>query len=315
MWIAAAVMIPLVMLVCVLCVKGAKEMGEINFVMFGQAKLRNTIEIPLEEADSLELKYSSKNLKIYPAEGDCIIIKEYLLTDKEKAECVIKDHKATVKGKQVFSFIFFGGGEKIEIYLPSEGMQELSVETASGNITADESFTLQAKNVYVGASSGNIKWCSTRAEQVALAASSGNIHAWEISAEETAIATSSGNIDAENINGAFTLAASSGNIDALQMKGQGSVNTSSGGIKVEMDEVTGDVKLKANSGGVKLLLPKDLSFSLELKTGSGSIHTDYEEQLSYNKKGNQARGIIGEEASCTICAEAGSGNVKVNKQS
>ncbi len=315
MWIAAVIMMPIVVLVCVLCIKEAKLMGDMNFVMFGQAKLRNTIEIPLSEANRIEIKYSSKNLKIYPAEGNSIIIKEYLLTDKEKAECVIENQKATVKGKNVFTFIFMGGGEKIEVYLPKEGIATLSLETASGNITADEAFSIQAETVCVGASSGNIKWRNTQAENVALAAASGNIHAWEISAGETAIATSSGNIDAENISGAFTLAASSGNIQALQMNGHGSANTSSGGIKVEMDEVTGDMKLKANSGGVKLLLPKDLSFALEVKTGSGSIHTDYDEQLSYNKKGNQAKGVIGEVADYTVSAEAGSGSVKIKKNS
>lgn len=314
-WIAAAIMIPLVIAVSALCVKEAKVMGDINFVMFGQAKLRNTIEIPLSEADSLELKYSSKNLKIYPAEGDSIIIKEYLLSDKEKAECVIEENKATVKGKDVFSFIFLGGGEKIEVYLPKEGINGLSVETASGNITADEAFTIQAQNVCVGAASGNIKWRGTQAEKVALAAASGNIHAWEVVAGEIAIATSSGNIDAENMKGAFALAASSGNVQALQMSGCGSINTSSGGIKMEMNEVTGDVSLRANSGGVKLFLPEELSFALEVQTGSGSIHTDYDEQLSYNKKGNHVSGTIGVEAACTIRAEVGSGNVKIYKNS
>lgn len=82
-----------------------------------------------------------------------------------------------------------------------------------------------------------------------------------------------------------------------------------------MEDVTGDVKVKANSGGVKLLLPQELSFDLEIKTGSGSIHTDYDGQLSYNKKGNQASGTIGSDAAYTICAEAGSGSVKVGKNS
>lgn len=290
-------------------------MGDMAFVMFGQAKLRNTIEIPLSEANQIELKYSSKNLKVYPAEGDSIIIKEYLLSDKEKAECVIENQKATVKGKNVFTFVFVGGGERIEVYLPKEGIDILSMETVSGNITADEAFSIQANAVCIGTSSGNIKWRNTKAEKVALAASSGNIHAWEISAGETAAATSSGNIDAENINGAFALAASSGNIHALGMSGSGSANTGSGSIKVEMDEVTGDLKLKANSGGVKVFLPRELSFALEAQTGSGSIHTDYDEQLSYNKKGNQASGIIGGEVSCTVRAEAGSGSVKISKNS
>lgn len=312
-WIAAVIMIPLMIVVCVFCIKGVKTMGSTRFVMAGQAKLRNTIEIPLSEIDSLELEYKSKNLKIYPAEGESIIIKEYLMSDAEIAECEIQNRRATIKGKDVFSFIFFGGGEKIEVYLPKEGLNTLSVETASGNITAEEGFEIQLQELGVAAASGNIRWQNTKADKAAFAAASGNIHVKELQTEETAVATASGNIDAENVNGIFALAASSGNINAYQMSGHGDVNTSSGGIKVEMDEVTGDLKLKASSGGVKLLLPKELSFELEVNTGSGSIHTDYDENLSYNRKGNHASGVVGTEATYHISAEAGSGNVKVNQ--
>ena len=312
-WLAAVIMIPLVIVVCILCIKEAKTMGKPQFVMMGQAKLRNTIEIPVADIDNLELKYKSKNLKFYPTEGDCIIIKEYLMSDEEIAECKIQDRRAVIKGKDVFSFIFFGGGEKIEVYLPQAGLKVLSIETASGNIAADEGFEIQLKELDVAAASGNIKWKRTTAEKVAFAAASGNIHIREIQAQETDIATASGNIDAEDVTGSFAFAASSGNIKAIGMRGYGDAATSSGGIKIEMEEVEGDISLKASSGGVKLLLPKELSFELEVKTGSGNIHTDYDNNLSYNKKGNHASGIVGAEATCRISAEAGSGSVRVEQ--
>ncbi|MDE7248442.1 MAG: hypothetical protein K2N82_00850, partial [Lachnospiraceae bacterium] len=42
------------------------------------AELRNTIEIPLSQADSLLADYGSKDLDVYVWQEDKIVIKEYL---------------------------------------------------------------------------------------------------------------------------------------------------------------------------------------------------------------------------------------------
>lgn len=55
------------------------------FSFGGRAELRNTIEIPLSKADKLRLDYGSKNIKVYPAEGDTVTIKEYLYSNKPEA--------------------------------------------------------------------------------------------------------------------------------------------------------------------------------------------------------------------------------------
>ena len=86
----------------------------------------------------------------------------------------------------------------------------------------------------------------------------------------------------------------------------------SGNVKVEAVEVTGDMRLRAASGNVRLLLPRELSFSVKMQTTSGVIRTSFEEALSYNKKGNQAEGKVGEAPSCLIEALTGSGNVHVD---
>lgn len=314
MWIAAVIMIPLVILVSFICVKESKNMGTIAGFAIGQAELRNTIEIPLSEANSLEADYGSPNLKIYPTDGDTIIIKEYLHSDAATAECVIENKKATVKSRKTITLVLMGTGERIEIYLPKEGIKELDLKTASGNITADEAFAITAEEVSIAAASGNIKWRDTDAKKAYFTAASGNIKVFDIVAEEVVVTTASGNIDTENVTGILTATAASGNIDALAVKGCGSVTASSGNVKMELEEVTGDISLKTNSGGVKLLLPKGLSFTFEAQTSSGNISTAFDEQLSYNKKGNQASGTVGASPAFAVSAKASSGNVKITEQ-
>ena len=151
--ISAVIMFFVICVICVLCVKTAENGNSAYVYFFGKAELRNTVEIPLSELDQLEVIYRSKNLKVYPIEGDTVIIKEYLLNDKKGAQAQVLyepigdgRQKVTVKGGEINNIIIFGffvEGERIEIYIPKEGLGDLSLQTHSGNITAQEGFSLQ----------------------------------------------------------------------------------------------------------------------------------------------------------------------------
>lgn len=315
--IAAVVMLPLIAIISILSINRAKEYESVDLVIAGTAKLRNTIEIPLEKADHLAVSYTSKNIKVYPGDSDKIVIKEYLLSDKESAHatCEVENGIATITGKRTSTIILFGGiGEKIEVYLPKEGLKTVSIETKSGNITAEDGFSLQAESVSVAATSGNIHWFHTQSKEIDIATISGNIHCNEAYAEKINLAATSGNIDAGNIEGTMSMATSSGRIEALQVKGCGTFTANSGSIKVEVLDLTGDIDVQTSSGSVKLYVPKESSFSLEAQTGSGKIKTDFDKMLSYNKKGNQAYGTIGESAEYKISAKASSGSVKIERR-
>ena len=53
------------LLISVMSVKNAPHRtGMVVFALGGKAQLRNTIEIPIEELDSLVMEYGSKNIKV-----------------------------------------------------------------------------------------------------------------------------------------------------------------------------------------------------------------------------------------------------------
>lgn len=321
-WIAAAIMLPCIAAISFLSVKGAKERGNLIFFVFGgRATLQNTIELPLSEMDALQAVYGSKNLKVYPIQGDTVVIKEYLFSGREEAKAAVERFSdpvtgrrtVTVTGGQVIAVTILGmfsKGERIELYIPEEGLKALSLQTASGNIAAESGFALKTEELEVNAGSGNIKWSDSKAERLHIQAGSGNISLEHMSGN-LEVRTGSGNIKADGITGSMDMRAGSGNIKAERLSGQGVIEAGSGNIKADALEITGDMSLKTSSGNIHLTLPEDFSFRLQAQTGSGNIRTDFEEVLSYNKKGNQARGTMGENPSCLIQAESNSGSVHI----
>lgn len=338
--IALAVMLVLVGVISAMSVKvAAGRTGEskIVFAFGGNVELRNTMEIPLSEVSELDVAYGSQTIKVYPTEGDTIVIKEYL-SDAHKDglatvnyENVSGGKRAVVKGKQenVITIIGVQGvNERIEIYLPKTGLDSLHLQVGSGSIATQDAFAWETRDLQVSAGSGSIKWRDTKADIARFSAGSGSIRLTGITAD-LQVSTSSGSIKMEDIKGDMTLAAGSGSVrvsDAEgvvnvasgsgsitieELAGGGSFAAGSGSIRVTMAQVTKDIGIGAGSGSVYLTVPKDLSFAFEGKTGSGGIYTYFEEVLSYNKNGNEASGVVGENPSCKISVETKSGKIDI----
>ena len=287
--IAAGVVVILAGIVTVLSVNYVKKGGPLAVM---GASLKNTIEIPLSQAESLLADYGSKNLEVYVWQEEKIVIKEYLNDDWEEAKATVEfdGNRAVVSGgKWRWSIrnMFWGGlNERIEIYLPAQGINELELVTGSGNINAMEGFSIETKKTRIQAGSGNIRWMDTGADEVILYANSGNVRGDRI--------RGSGNITVEGLSGGCGAEAGSGN------------------IRVDAVEVLEDITLHTGSGNQRLGLPESLSCSFQVKTGSGNIHTDFDDLLDYNKKGNQAAGQTGGAPVCQVTCQAGSGNVTIH---
>ncbi len=319
--VSAAVIVLAAAVVSVLSVK-SNQKGGVLYMM--SAKLQNTIEIPMNQIERLSVVYGSKNLEIHVWQEDKIVIKEYLNSSRKSAlaEVSYEGDKVIVTGGQnswQWSLLFWGGlGEKIEIYLPESGLKGLELETGSGNINASDALSLDG-SVSVRAGSGNIKWSSTKADVISLRAGSGNVRAQGLSGDQVSVETNSGNITIQDVAGSLYSRAGSGNITIEELSGSCQAETGSGNIRVEAKQVTGDISLASGSGNQRLVLPKGLSFALQVNTGSGMISTDYDSALSYNKQGNAASGQVtasgqvGDAPLSQISSNAGSGNVSIRE--
>lgn len=322
--LAAVVMILAIAVISALSVKSAKENGSVHIVFGGRAELRNTIELSASEIDTLNVKYSGKNIVVYPSENDSITIKEYLISDSSEAQAEVDiinnadtgKKTVNVTGGKAFAlniFGFFAAGERIEVYLPEEGPEGLLIQAGSGNIKAESDFSIRTNLLELTVGSGNIGWHDTDAEEIHIQAGSGNISAKNLIGDME-IGTGSGDIKLTYAEGSAEITAGSGNISIDDFSGQGSVTAGSGNIKMEVLEIKGDLKLKTGSGNSRLVLPQQSAFSLEVQTGSGNIKTSFDDMLSYNKKGNRAKGDIGGKPAVMVSVKANSGNVSITAE-
>jgi len=291
--------------------------GGLSFVLGARAKLRNVIELPLSEADTLTLAYGSKNIKVYPSEKDAIVIEEYLYSDAPEAKANVswpKEKEVMVTGGKSRSFVifgFFGGeGERIEVYVPEKSLRGLSLQTGSGNITSQTDCTRPEGSLTASAGSGNIRWKNAEAGEISIQAGSGNLNVENLKGEMR-FHTGSGNITGEKLEGNMEADAGSGNVKLEDFAGSGRIGTNSGNVTVRLRSLAGDIALGAGSGNVKLELPEKTPFHFQGETGSGNIRTDFDERIFYNKKGNQAEGSVGEEPVFKVEIKTGSGNMSV----
>lgn len=319
---AAAVMILCMALICAMSAVSALKQGGggVQFFSFGgRAELRNTIEIEASQADRLKLIYRSKNIKFYPSKDSKIVVKEYLYSGRPEAKATVtsRDGEVVIEGAAFHTFVFFGffwgEGERIEVYVPKKTLEELWVETGSGNITSQAGAVEAEKSIRAEAGSGNIKWQESAADEIFIQAGSGNVKAEGLKGN-ISLRTGSGNITGADLEGMLDVHAGSGNVTLSDVAGNGKVEAGSGNVKVEASEVTGDIAIHTNSGNNSLEIPGDLSFHFRADTGSGNIHTDFEDLLSYNKKGNHKEGDVGDGSRVTISMEAGSGNVRIRRR-
>lgn len=223
-------------------------------------------------------------------------------------------------------------------------LKELRLNVSSGDITAP---FLRAENAIIDSSSGNVKLGDCEGSFL-VGTTSGDVkiesHKGDLSANSSSgnqrinscegnlqVNTSSGDIKVgnqkgdldtnsnsgnqtvESCVGNLKAYASSGNIRVTELAGKAEVQTASGNITVNVTELLGDISLTGSSGNGTLTLPQDSSFTFRAKTGSGDIATYFDDELSYNKKGNQAEGTVGSSPSCVIRCSFASGNVRVKE--
>lgn len=344
----AAVIIALLAMLVVGISRGGTDM---DFFSSG-GTLANRQVFPVDTVAALNISYRSDSVNIIPISGDEIILEEYLSDANESMLATITQNGGTLSisgGKRPIRFFLWFAREYINIYVPSGWLGDLSVESSSGSVKAEDNFTLNSLslqsssgsvrlgnvnskgNVELHSSSGSLHCGNITAEgSVSVSSSSGSVHAGIVSGAEISLKSSSGSVKAEKLQadsvyvksgsgsvtleelvGTFTLENSSGSIRINGGSGHGTAESTSGSVKIVLGGVDGDLKLKSTSGSVRLEIPANLSFEFYSKTSSGSVNTSFDNSLSYNKSGKEARGTVGASPAFTISCYNSSGSIRV----
>lgn len=318
---------------------------------YGSYELKNTREIDVTDVSALKLDYTGTgyDIHILQADGDKVVLEEYFNFEETAFAAVRTENGVLDISKEAENQIFGWNNRQgyIDLYVPEslfDRLTDLEIESTSGNVRAQEvllradtakitatsgnlnlaelegDFTVKATsgNIRVGNCDGNLTVSTTSGNKTVESCSgnlesrsgSGNTRIKASSGDLTALATS-GDITVESCEGGCEISASSGNVRVLELSGKAAVQTTSGNIWVEVTELSGNIALNGSSGNATLILPEDSEFLFSAATSSGDIRTLFDEDLSYNRKGNQAQGSVGDNPVFEIECNFTSGNVNV----
>ena len=193
------------------------------------------------------------------------------------------------------------GDVRIEQFMGNTTIETTSgrmeVETIAGSFSGSSS----SGDITVGMANGNAV-VSTNSGIVKIRGGSGTRN----------ISTSSGDVLIEKAEDVFEVSTTSGRAVVEAEKGAGSIETSSGDVRLTLPELTGELKIRTNSGRVDIGFSKDEALMFEVNTTSGDIATFFDDSLSFSKKGNHAKGTIGnEEQAKEVTIETSSGDVRI----
>lgn len=272
----------------------------------------NEIRCSLTGISDVAISYDEEPITFYQAEGDKLIIKEYMTENRSSYYAAVKQSGDSIHisegGKPFFKS---GFSRRIEVFLPASYMETLKITTTDGDIDLSN-VTLQLSALRIDSTAGTVEVKNAVASNIHLSTTSGTLNLGSIEAESIRLDTTSGNVTCDELIGNVGYTSTSGNADIKSAVGSGSYKANhSGRLNVNYEEVTGDLYFFNKNENINLTLPDNLSFEFEATTKNGSVSTTFGECITVD--GRTARGIVGNNPTVSVKTETNNGNIEVSQ--
>lgn len=276
------------------------------------AKLTNELTFSLEDIQNVAISYDDENVSFFESENDNLIIKEYMSKDKKSYHAKVSQSKGSIQISEGGKPFFKDGFTRyIEVYLPNSYSENLKVTTTNGTIDMSE-MELDMNTIRVDTTSGVFKLKKAAAEEIHFSSTSGELELGSIAANQIKIETTRGKVSCETADGNVTYTSTSGDAEFKSARGSGTYKANnSGKLSVTYEEVTGDLSFYNKNDNVELKLPAALSFEFEAITKNGSIHTNFQGDISV--KDDMTSGTVGSNPTAAIKVETKNGNIEVSR--
>lgn len=275
-------------------------------------EMANEIQFSIDKVTSLTISYDDEDIEFYAGEGDTLIIKEYMTDNKSSYYAKVKESGNDIKiseGKK--PFFEKGFSRRVEVYLPKNFRESLSVTSTSGVIDLSN-LVLNLSDLRVDNTLGRVVMGDVEASKVFLSTTSGAVSAGAIRATTIRLESTSGEIICNELDGNVVYTSTNGSIAVQSARGSGSYHANnSGKIAVVYSEVDGDLSFYNKNDNINITLPDDLSFIFKAMTKSGAVATDFPQSLTIDK--HTANGIVGKNPTVTIKAETNNGDIVVKR--
>jgi hypothetical protein len=273
--------------------------------------LVNTLTFNIGDFQSLRLDYDADDIHVFESDNDMVILKEYMNEDK-------KSYYARTSTQNGELLITEGDRPRrssfetyIEIYIPQDYTDSLSLHSTSGTIKSEIALNLSG-DFSVDTTNGVIVISNTKASQVKANSTNGNLSFKNIDAEALEIRTTNARTSISQSSGVISYQSTGGKLTASGHNGSGSLNASGeGSIDISFSDVTGDISVYSKNGTLTLELPSQLAFKFSATTKEGSIDTSFAEQLAVTD--TTAAGTVGASPEIFIELETRNGDIKVSR--
>ncbi|HWQ40891.1 MAG TPA: DUF4097 family beta strand repeat-containing protein [Desulfosporosinus sp.] len=273
--------------------------------------LVNTLTFNIGDFQSLRLDYDADNIHVLESDNDKVTLKEYMNEDQ-------KSYYARTSTQSGELLITEGDRPRrssfesyIEIYIPRDYTNSLSLHSTSGTIEAEIPLNLSG-NLSVDTTSGAIDVSNTKASNIKITSTNGNLSFENIDADAIEIQTTNATTSINQASGVISYQSKDGNLTASGINGSGSFNASGeGSIDVSFTDATGNISAYSKNGNLTLGLPSQLAFKFSATTKEGSIDTSFADQLAVTD--NTAAGTVGSSPEIFIEPETRNGDIKVSR--
>ncbi|NLZ46663.1 MAG: DUF4097 domain-containing protein [Clostridiales bacterium] len=272
----------------------------------------NDLSFSLDEIKKITISYDDENISFFEGVNENLIIKEYMSKDKESYHANVTQENNEIKvseGGKPFSKKNFN--RYIKVYLPASYSEDLKITTTNGNIDLSD-VSLDISSIRIDSTSGEIKINEMTATDIHLSSTHGKMELGNIIGDNIKIETTNGNVSCKSIEGNVAYTSTSGKAEFLSAKGSGTYKANnSGKLKVNYEEVTGDLSLYNKNDNIDLTIPSTLDFDFKATTKNGSVDTNFQGSISV--KGRTTSGTIGDNPTVAIKVETKNGNIKVTR--
>ncbi|MBN1191178.1 MAG: DUF4097 family beta strand repeat protein [Dehalococcoidales bacterium] len=230
----------------------------------------------LEDIDEIKVMMSANHVHVIRTKTGGEARFHYYGKSLQEINLVSEISNKTITVSARRKYIFLGTCEdmRLDIYLPGEYRQKISVSTSSGKVTMD---AFDLAGLTLNTSSGGMEAENINAENIALNTTSGKVNIGNLSAKKLEIKATSASINIGKCTvSQAEIMITSGDVTMENSSGNLAIKGTSGNVSINCREFSNrDIVIETTSGNITLGLPGTAEFLIDARTASGKFQSDF----------------------------------------
>lgn len=270
----------------------------------------NELHFSLEMITEIDIAYDDEAVTFFVSEDEDMVIREYM-TDYQKNYCArVKQGTHNIQVREGGKPFWKNGFSRyIEVYIPSDYAENLTVATTDGDIDLS-GVPLSLSELCVSSTAGTARLDSVAAANIRLTTTKGKLSLGVVEGGQIWIETSNGSVSCDRMIGQLTYTTTGGDLEIKEAIGCGDYKVNnSGKLQVAYSKVDGDLSFYNKNDDVELTVPADLDFIFNAETKNGTVIAGFLTGGMTNEQ--TVRETVGSDPQIVIQAESRNGDIRI----